>query len=97
MSDYFAGVDRGKALRGSKAIAQYAFQDEEASEIISRLPRAEFGLLMLGRDLVGYTGWLDHALAARAQDSKSRRRRAATKEIKATSKSKRRTRQREVA
>jgi hypothetical protein len=85
MSEYFAGVDRGRALRGSKAIAQYLLGDDEASEIVSRLPRAEFGLLMLGRDLVGFTGWLDHALATRARGGKGRVRgaasRAATKEI----------------
>jgi hypothetical protein len=79
MSDYFAGVDRGRALRGSKAIAQYLLGDDEASEIVSRLPRAEFGLLMLGRDLVGFTGWLDHALAARAQTGHGRRGRATPK------------------
>ena len=30
---------------------------------------------MIGRDLTGYTGWIDHALAERARANKGRRRR----------------------
>lgn len=75
MSDRFDGVDRGRPLRGSRAIAGYVLGDENASEIALALPRPEFGLLMIGRDLTGYTGWIDHALAERARTSKGRRRR----------------------
>jgi hypothetical protein len=55
----FAGVARGRALRGSRAIAEYLLSDPEASEIVCSLPRDEFGLVMLGRDLTGFSGWLD--------------------------------------
>ena len=73
MSDRFAGVDRGRALRGSREIAKHMLSDPEASEIVLALPRPEFGLVMIGRDLTGYTGWIDHALAERAKASKGRR------------------------
>jgi hypothetical protein len=72
--DRFAGVARGRALRGSRAIAEYLLGDPGASEIVCALPRDEFGLVTLGRDLTGFTGWIDFALAARAQASKGRRR-----------------------
>jgi hypothetical protein len=74
VSDRFAGVARGRALRGSRAIAEYVLCDADASEIACRLPRQEFGLIVMGRDLVGYTGWIDHALAARAERGHGRRR-----------------------
>jgi hypothetical protein len=72
--DRFAGVDRGRALRGSRAIAAYLLGDPEATETVFALPRAEFGIVTLGRDLTAFSGWLDHALAARARTAKSRRR-----------------------
>jgi hypothetical protein len=53
MSDRFAGVDRGRALRGSREIAKHMLSDPEASEIVLALPRPEFGLVMIGRDLTG--------------------------------------------
>jgi hypothetical protein len=74
MSDRFAGVARGQALRGSAAIAQYVFVETAAAEIVCRLPRSEFGIVTLGRDLTGFTGWIDFARAARARGGKGRRR-----------------------
>lgn len=74
MGDRFAGVDRGRALRGSKAIAAHMLGDPEAAEIVLALPRDEFGFVRVGRDLVGFVGWINHALAARARTAKSRRR-----------------------
>jgi hypothetical protein len=62
-------------LRGSRAIAEYVLDDPEAAEVIVNLPRDEFGLITLGRDLTGFVGWIDHALAERARASKGRRRR----------------------
>jgi hypothetical protein len=49
MSDRFAGVNRGRALRGSRAIAEYLLGDPHAGEIVCSLPRDEFGLVTLGR------------------------------------------------
>jgi hypothetical protein len=74
MSDRFVGMPRGRALRGSRAIAEYMFDNPEAAEIVCALPRDEFGFVTLGRDLTGFTGWIDFALAARAQAGKGRRR-----------------------
>jgi hypothetical protein len=34
MSDRFDGVARGRALRGSRAIAEYLLGDPDASEIV---------------------------------------------------------------
>lgn len=69
----FAGVKRGRALRGRRKIAEYVLDDPEAEEIVSALPRDEYGLITIGRDIVGFTGWIDAALAARAQTAKGRR------------------------
>jgi hypothetical protein len=62
MSDRFAGVPRGQALSGSSAISEYIFNDPSKSEVVCALPRDEFGFVKLGRELVGYTGWIDYAL-----------------------------------
>jgi hypothetical protein len=72
VTDRFAGVARGEALRGSRRIAKHMLGDADASEIVCCLPRDEFGLVVIGRDLVGFSGWIDAALAARARASKSR-------------------------
>jgi hypothetical protein len=75
VSDYrFAGVERGRALRGSRAIAEYLLGDPEATDIVLALDRVEWGLVLLGRDVTGYSGWIDHALVERARTSKGRRR-----------------------
>jgi hypothetical protein len=74
LADRFSGVDRGRALRGSRAIATYLLGDPEAPETVFALPRDEFGIITLGRDLTAFTGWLDHAVAARARTGKGRRR-----------------------
>jgi hypothetical protein len=71
MSDRFADVPRGQALRGSRAVAEYILSDPDKSETVAALPREEFGFVKLGRELVGYTGWIDFALAARASAGKS--------------------------
>ena len=70
----FAGMARGRALRGSRAIAEYLLGDPEASEVVCSLDRSEFGFITLGRDLTGFTGWIDAAVAARARAGKGRRR-----------------------
>jgi hypothetical protein len=71
MSDRFAGVPRGRALRGARRIAEYMLDDETQEGIVLALPREEFGLLKLGRDLVGFSGWIDFALAVRASGGKA--------------------------
>jgi hypothetical protein len=73
MSDRFSRVPRGRALRGSRAIAEYMLGDPNAAETVCALPREEFGLVTLGRDLTGFTGWIDHALAIRARTGKGSR------------------------
>jgi hypothetical protein len=74
MSDRFAAVPRGQALSGSRAIAEYILGDADKSDTVVALPREEFGFIKLGRELVGYTGWIDFALAARASAGKGRQR-----------------------
>ena len=73
-SNRFEGVPRGRALSGSKAISEYMFNTPTKAETVVGLDRAEFGFVMIGRELVGYTCWIDHALAARANVGKSGRR-----------------------
>jgi hypothetical protein len=69
----FAGVPRGAALRGTSRIADYVFTDPEAADLAANLPRDEYGLLRIGRELIGFTGWIDFALAEEARTAKSRR------------------------
>jgi hypothetical protein len=66
---------RGKPLNGSREIANYIFGDPDKSEIVCALPREEYGLVKIGRELIGFTGWIDVALAARARAGTNRRRR----------------------
>ena len=72
-SNRFEGVPRGRALPGSKAISEYIFDTPAKAETVVGLDRAEFGFVMMGRELTGYTGWIDHALAARARAGKRSR------------------------
>jgi hypothetical protein len=69
---------RGKPLNGSRAIADYMFGDPDKSETVCALPREEYGLVKIGRELIGYTGWIDAGLAARARAGTNRRRRDRT-------------------
>jgi len=69
MADRFSRIPRGRALRGSRAIAEYMLGDPNAAETVCALPRDEFGLVTLGRDLTGF----DHALAIRARTGKGSR------------------------
>jgi hypothetical protein len=73
MANRFAGVPRGRALSGSKAISAYMFNTPKKAETVVGLDRAEFGLVIIGRELTGFTGWIDHALARRAGATKIRR------------------------
>ena len=66
---------RGKPLNGSRAIANYMFGNPEKSETVCALPREEFGFIKAGRELIGFTGWIDAGLAVRARAGKNRRRR----------------------
>ncbi|MGB7976859.1 MAG: hypothetical protein WCF81_21485 [Roseiarcus sp.] len=59
----FAGVERGKPLRGSKAIANHIWRDKKKWRSAFRLPRDEYGLSVVVGELLGYEGWIDHALA----------------------------------
>jgi hypothetical protein len=84
LSNRFAGVKRGRALRGSSSIAAYVLDDPQAGEIVLSLPRDEFGLIVLGRELTGFSGWIDFALTERARRAKSRSRttaRGAAREV----------------
>ncbi len=62
----FAAVLRGKPLPGSRKIAGHVWGDEERWRSAFRLPRGEFGLSVVCGELLGFEGWIDHALAARA-------------------------------
>jgi hypothetical protein len=64
LSNRFAGVKRGRALRGSSSIAAYVLDDPQAGEIVLSLPRDEFGLIVLGRELTGAFAE-DHGLPQR--------------------------------
>jgi hypothetical protein len=64
----FAGVPRGKTLRNAEAVAVHVWRDKRKRRSAYRLPRDEFGLSVLAGKLTGYEGWVDFALATRAQE-----------------------------
>jgi hypothetical protein len=69
----FAGVARGRPLCGSKAIAGFIWDDEARWRSAFRLPRDEYGLAVVCGELLGFTGWINHALAAGAKRRRQRR------------------------
>ena len=69
----FAGVARGRPLRGSKQIAGFVWGDRDKWRSAFRLPREAFGLSIVCGELLGYEGWIDHALATGTERSRSRR------------------------
>jgi hypothetical protein len=69
----FAGVERGDPLRGSKAIARHIWRDEKKGRSAFRLPRNEYGLSVVAGELLGFTGWIDHALAVGAERRRPRK------------------------
>jgi hypothetical protein len=62
-TDWLLEVPRGKPLVGPRAIAQFIWDDPERVRTVHRLPRAEFGLLYLSGELLGFEGWVNAALA----------------------------------
>jgi hypothetical protein len=76
MADRFSGVPRGKALPGARKIAAHIWEDEAQWRSVYLLDRAKYGIIELSGRLTGFAGWIDYALAAEAQASKSRRRRS---------------------
>jgi hypothetical protein len=68
----FAGIARGRPLRGSRAIARHIWRDEERWRSALQLPRDEFGLSVVCGELLGYGGWIDFALAAGAERRRPR-------------------------
>jgi hypothetical protein len=80
MSEQYAGLPRGRALPGARAIASYLWDDEEQWRTVYSLDRDEFGLMILGARITGFTGWIDAALAARVGKKRPRRARHAEQE-----------------
>jgi len=68
----FAGVKRGKPLRGSKAVARHIWNDEKKRRSAFRLDREQLGLSIVVGELFGYSGWIDHGLAEAAAGGKRR-------------------------
>ena len=71
MSNRFAEIPRGRALSGPRKIASHIWGEKARS--VYDLPRDEYGLVILAGQLTGFEGWIDHALAERAKNSKKRR------------------------
>jgi hypothetical protein len=69
----FAGVERGKPLPGSKAISRHIWHTEERWRSACQLPRDEYGLSVVAGELLGFTGWIDHALAVGAERRRPRK------------------------
>jgi hypothetical protein len=80
----FEGVERGRPLRNSRAIAGYVWDDETKWRRALRLDREQLGLSIVVGELFGYSGWVDHGLAEAAGTPSARRQdRRRTDEIKA--------------
>jgi hypothetical protein len=69
----FEGVERGTPLPGAKAIANHIWHTEEKWRSAYRLRREEYGLAVVCGELLGYTGWIDYALAAGAERRRPRK------------------------
>ncbi len=67
-------VPRGKLLDGADELAGYIYEDPGRKEFVYALPRDEFGLQILSGKLIGFSGWIDAALAARARAGTHQRR-----------------------
>ena len=67
----FAGIPRGQPLPGSREIARHIWHDPKRRRSVYRLDRSEFGLTIVCGELLGFTGWIDFALA-NAERSKRR-------------------------
>jgi hypothetical protein len=74
MAYRFAERPRGKTLPGAREIASYIWNNPERWRSVYRLNREEYGLVELGGQLVGFTGWIDFALAAGAGKRRRSRR-----------------------
>jgi hypothetical protein len=68
----FAGVPRGRPLPGAKAIAAHIWHNEERWRSALHLPREEYGLAIVAGELLGYSGWIDYALAVAAERRRPR-------------------------
>ena len=62
----WARIPRGRPVRGAHKLAEYIFDDENADSAVRGLDRSEFAIQILAGRLVGFSGWLDAALAHRA-------------------------------
>lgn len=74
-SNRFAGIPRGVPLAGPKAIARHVWNDERRWRSAYRLNRHEYGLSIVCGELLGFTGWIEFALAAGTSLKRARRNR----------------------
>jgi len=71
--NWLTGVPRGETLSGTRAIAEHLWGNPERWRSVYRLPRREYGIVMLAGDLTAFTGWLNAALAHDAGRKRPRR------------------------
>jgi hypothetical protein len=69
----WANIPRGRPVRGARELALYIFDDETADSAVRGLNRSEFAIQILAGQLVGFSGWLDAALAHRASAAGGKR------------------------
>jgi hypothetical protein len=81
MSHRFAGLPRGKPLRGARAVAIYIWDDQKRYRAAYGLNREEYGIAIVAGELLGFSNWIDHALANQAGDRKRRKKVTATLRI----------------
>ena len=63
-------MPRGKPPTAPIELAGYIYEDPGRKESVYALPRDEFGLQILSGKLIGFSGWIDAALAASIQPLK---------------------------
>ncbi len=59
----FAKTPRGRPLVGPREIARHLWGSPEKWRSVYRLPRDDYGIVLLPGGLTAYEGWLDAALA----------------------------------
>ena len=81
MTNRFAGVPRGRPLRGPRAIAGWIWGDEERWRSVYGLDRDTYGIKLVAGELLGFENWIEVGLAA--ESGRKRRRKPA--EVASTS------------
>lgn len=70
----FANIPRGEPVEGASALAEHLFRDKKKQRRIYEMDLAPYGIMNLSGRLIGWTGWINAGLAAKAKLGERQRR-----------------------